>query len=257
MPELTTEKISFAINQGRGWINVMHHGTANGWVELVNGQLISQFSNTDVSQLRNSFKTPVVIASSCSNGTFAGRTCFAESWQRQGTPDKPQGSIIYLGANTAIWHLSWVAEEAINQYLVQEEYQTAGGLITNGIMKMIDYFPHGPYFEGPETFQLWHLFGDPSLQVYTDAPTKIEASFAAKLPPGSINFQVEVRDKKGSLSNARVALYMNGTLFGTALSDKNGLADINLNRELPQKGTMEVNITAFNKIPYFGTVKIK
>ncbi|MCP4152386.1 MAG: hypothetical protein GY757_31905, partial [bacterium] len=72
------------------------------------------------------------------------------------------GSIVFVGASSAIWHLAWVAQKEIIRHLVQKNYTTIGGMVTNGIMKMVEFFPNGPHYEGAETFQLWHIFGDPS-----------------------------------------------------------------------------------------------
>ncbi|MCP4152565.1 MAG: hypothetical protein GY757_32815, partial [bacterium] len=87
-PGCMKSQFTGAIEEGRGWININYHGTRSGWMRWV-GSLDYLFSSTDVLQLENTGKTPVVISNSCSNGEFESRTCFAETWQRLGTPDEP------------------------------------------------------------------------------------------------------------------------------------------------------------------------
>lgn len=252
-PEATTSQIYEAVNQGRGWINVYHHGSAFGWGSW-NGYI---FDIYDVLQLENTYMTPIIIAVSCSIGDFDGRTCFAEVWQRIGSPEVPQGSIVLLGCSSTIWNFAWVGAKEINYHLVNENYFTAGGIIFNGVMKVIEMFPHGPNYEGAETFQLWHLFGDPSLFIYSDTPAEMKVIHDDTLPIGSTGFTVHVKTGGAPVENALVALYMNKKLYGSAYTNGSGIAKVTMAEPCKVNGTMEVNVTAYNKIPYLGTVKVR
>lgn len=248
-PGAAAADIFDAVNDGRGWINVYEHGWSRGWSQI-------GFETPQVAQLENSYKTPVVIACSCSVGKFNGETCFAENWQRLGTPDEPKGSIVFMGSSAAIWNFSWIGAKEMVNHLVNENYFTAGEITFNGVMKVIEMFPEGPRFEGPEIFQMWHLFGDPSLLVYSDTPTEMTVNCDSRLPANSTSFTVHVEDSKGAVERASVALYMNNKLYGSAYTDRFGSAEVTISDPLPQSGQMEVNVTAYNKVPYFGTVKI-
>jgi gingipain R len=255
-PEARTHHIHEAVNQGRGLINANFHGTRSGWVRWI-GSMDYLFNMTEVNRLQNAYKTPVVIAGSCETGDFTERTCFAETWQRLGSPREPKGSIVFLGASSAIWHLAWVAMEEMNYHLVNENYFTAGGIIFNGVMKMIDLFPGGPNYEGPETFQLWHIFGDPSLFIYTDTPTEMDVACENTLLTGSDSLTVFVSANRKPIKNALAAIYKNRTLYGSAYTDESGNAAVIFSKPLQETGTMELNVTAANKMPYFGSVKVR
>lgn len=248
-PEAKSLQVSEAINQGRGWINAAEHGWVNGWPEL-------HFVIPHVKNLKNTRMTPVIIATSCLVGDFAGKTCFAETWQRLGTPQEPQGSIVFLGYSGVIWNFAWIGHQEIIRLLVNENYFTAGEIIFNGVMKFMERFPHGPRYEGLEVFQRWHLFGDPSLFVYTDTPTEMKVTYKDTLPIGSEGFVVKVTAGEGAIKKALVALYMD-KLYGSAYTDQSGIANIVFSEPVQETGKMEVNVTAYNKMPYFGTVTVK
>lgn len=252
-PEATTSQVYEAVNQGRGWINAYHHGETSGWA----GWYGYFFDIYDVAQLENTYMTPIIIAVSCSLGDFDGETCFAEAWQRHGSPGEPKGSIVFLGCSSTIWNFAWVGAKEINYHLVNENYFTAGGIIFNGVMKVIEMFPNGPNYEGADTFQLWHLFGDPSLFIYSDTPTEMRVTYDDRLRMGSTGFTVHVKAGSEPVENALVALYMNKKLYGSAYTNGSGIAKVILAEPLHDTGSMEVNVTAYNKMPYLGTVKIR
>lgn len=245
-PDAQPSQIVEAINGGLGWFIVNQHGWQDGWGDF--------FTIRDVAGFHNTKKTPVVLVCSCLVGDFAGRTCFAEAWQRLGTPEKPQGAILFLGSSAVLWHFAWTAQQQMINSLVNEDYFTAGDIIADSMKKMILLFPHGPDYEGPVTLQEWQIFGDPSLFVYTDTPTKMTVSHDGTLAKGSKFFQVAVSDKKGPLKRALAALYMKGKLYGSAWTGKSGTAEIKLYQPLTDSGDMEVNVTAYNKLPYFGRI---
>jgi redox-regulated HSP33 family molecular chaperone len=84
----------------------------------------------------------------------------------------------------------------------------------------------------------------------------MEIAYDDILLSGAASFSVHV-SRQGPVKNALAALYMNNKLYGSAYTDEAGTAVVPINGSLPGSGTMEVNVTAYNKMPYFGTVKIK
>ena len=241
----SVSQVANAVNEGRGWVNYIGHGSDNSWVT-------TGFSNSDVSQLSNDGMTPVIISVACVNGNFGGQTCFAEAWQRQGTPDTAQGSVMFGGSSTnQSWVPPCVGQDEMINHLVEDTYFTAGGIFFNGVMAAIDEYPSG---DGPELYQSWHLFGDPSLFVYSDTPSELNVTYNDMLPLGSTSFDVNVADAKTNIEKALVSLYMNGNLYGSAYTDENGDATVTF-PALEDVGNMEVIVTAYNKMPYFGTTQ--
>ena len=247
-PDAKLLDIVSAVNHGIGWFIAYQHGWHGGWGGL--------FTTPNVEFLNNTKKTPVVLTDSCSLGNFAGRTCFAEAWQRLGTPEEPRGSILFLGSSAVIWHQTWTGLQEMIRSLEEDKTFIAGEIIRAGMRKMVPMFPHGPDYEGPVTLQMWHIFGDPSLFVYTDTPTKMAVAHDSTLRGGSKTFRVRVSDAKGPVKKALAALYMKGKLYGSAWSDETGTAVITLPHPITESGEMEVNVTGYNKLPYFGKIDV-
>lgn len=256
-PLMDAAQVTEAVNRGCGLICAYYHGTRYGWVRWT-GVMEGVFVREDVERLTNRRMTPFIIAKSCSIGSFENYTCFAEKWQRLGTPDEPMGCIAITAGSSALWNFTWVAGREMIDHMVNERYHTAGELMFNGVMRMVEFFPDPPHYEGPETFQLWHLFGDPSLLVYTAPPVKMAVEHNKILINTAGSFHVRVALENGEpVHRALAALYMNGTLYGSAFTDEAGNAVVSYTAVPPGSGKMEVNVTAVNTVPYFGTVDLR
>ena len=242
-PGVTPLSIADAVDEGRSWINYLGHGGITGWNT-------GYFNVNQVEQLNNDFKLPVVISVACNVGNFAEQTCFAETWQRHGSPEIARGSIAFLGASVGQNVAAWVGQEEIINRLVQDDFSTVGGVAFNGMMQAIDVYPGIGVGTGSECVQSWHLFGDPSLSYYTDTPTEMVVQHS-DLTPDIENLEVEVFAEQQPVLNALAALNYNGILIGSNYTDANGFAQINLDSYYPDGSTIELIVTAFNKLPYF------
>lgn len=86
------------------------------------------------------------------------------------------------------------------------------------------------------------LFGDPSLDVWTEIPEDITATFPASQPMGTseIDFQTDA-------PFARMGLIQNGELVGNGTADDNGNATIEFYEPITTPETISVSIIAHNK----------
>ncbi|MBU1702569.1 MAG: T9SS type A sorting domain-containing protein [Candidatus Eisenbacteria bacterium] len=249
-PGAAAYQVTTAINDGRGWVNYLGHGGPTGWNT-------SAFSNTHAAQLQNDAMTPVIISVACSNGDFEGQTCFAEAWQRVGTPEAARGSIVFMGSSVGQTTAAWVGQEEIIHRLVEDVHHTIGGLTFNGEMKAISDHPGLGNGTGSECVQSWHLFGDPSLFFYTDTPGAMTVAHDEAIPIGATGAEVLVEDAEGPIEGALVAFYGDGILYGSAYTDLTGLAYVEFAEAPNSAGFLEVNATAFNKIPSFGSIEVR
>jgi len=248
-PGATHSELIDAIEEGRGFVNYAGHGYPESWGT-------TGMFNYLVSLLTNSFKTPLIISTACSVGSFVGITCFSESWQRQGTTEEPQGAIAFMGCSIAQYAVAGFAHQEMVNLLVSEEYFSVGGFFTNGVMAAIDYDPSMGVGGGPQCFQSWLLFGDPSLCMLTNTPTEMSVDYSAYFLCGDTSISVSVHSSVVPVSNALVALYMNDSLLASAYTDNDGIIELILLEPIQTPGTMELNVTARNKIPVFETVEI-
>ena len=248
-PGATYYEFIDAIEDGRGLVNYMGHGNAGGWGT-------TGMFNYLVTLLTNSFKTPVIISTACNVGSFAGMKCFGEYWQCQGTVAEPQGSIAFMGCSITHYTVAGIAHPNMVDLLVSNTYFTVGGFFTNGVMTAIDYDPGLGIGGGPQCFQSWILFGDPSLCMFTKTPSEMNIDYSGYLVCGDTCLNVTITNGPAVVSNALVALYMNDSLYGSSYTNSDGLAEVSLGQPLQESGIMELNVTARNKIPVFETVQV-
>jgi len=238
-----------AIEEGRGLINYMGHGSSGGWAT-------TGMYNQLVTLLTNSFKTPLIISSACNVNSLVNQTCFGEFWQRQGTLEEPQGAIAFMGCSITQYGVAGLGHLEMIDLLVSDNYFSVGGFFTNGVMAAIDYDPGLGIGGGVQCFQSWLLFGDASLCMYTDTPSEMTVDYAGYFICGDTSMNVSVYDEFGQLANALVALYMNDSLLASCYTNNDGLAMIILEEPIQEPGIMELNVTARNKVPVFETVEV-
>ncbi len=239
-PSASKDSVTLVVNQGRSWINYMGHGLINSWVT-------SNFTNSDVVALANPNILPVVISVACANGHFNGPDpCFAAAWMQHGSITQGMGSIVFLGASLDI---DWVppqhaAKEMIG-HLVNDRYLSVGGIIYNGEMKMLE---NG---NGEESYNMWNLFGDPSLLVYSDTPTVMSVTAPDNLDTLSTSMGVNFREK----IDGRICLYSDkqGIISSQIIIDTNATM---LTYDVSQEREILLTITARNRIPFQKTISV-
>ena len=86
------------------------------------------------------------------------------------------------------------------------------------------------------------LLGDPSLDVWTEVPEDITATFPSSIPVGTsqIDFQTDA-------PYARFGLIQNGEIIGNGIADENGNTSVELYEPVVTPETISVSIIAHNK----------
>ncbi|MEA3504036.1 MAG: C25 family cysteine peptidase, partial [Bacteroidota bacterium] len=238
--------VAEGINSGSTIINYTGHGSTTSWGS-------SGFSNSDVNNLTNADKLPFIWSVACVNGNFVGSTCFAEAWTRATNAEgNPTGAIATMMSTiNQSWAPPMQGQDDMNDLLTEQDEnnikRTFGGLSFNGCMSMNDEYGG----EGDDMTDTWTLFGDPSVMVRTDNPTDISASHNPTIFLGSSSFAVSA----SGIDGATVALTMDGVIYGVGTIE-GGSATVNFENPLTVPGTMNLVITAFNKIPYITTVDV-
>ena len=240
-PTGTVAQGEVALNEGRSIINYTGHGSNSSFG---NG---CPMNNTDVNGLENFGKWPFIWSVACVNGEFHIGTCFAETWLRAtGTDGTPTGAITTLMSTVnQAWNPPMNGQDEMNAILV-ESYsgnikRSFGGLSFNGMNQMNDSYGSQGY---NETYY-WTIFGDPSVVVRTDTPTEIEISHSDIIILGATDFSVET-----SVSGALVSVSREGELLSSGYTDVTGALVLEFDGGLDIPGSVELVVTAYNKIPY-------
>jgi hypothetical protein len=236
--------VSNGLNNGRSVINYTGHGSTFSWGS-------TGFSNTHINALVNDNMLPFIVSVACLNGRFDGYTCFGEAWLRATNGAEPTGAIAaYMSSINQDWNEPMDAQDEIADLLVGTSTEgvrrTFGGLCYNGSGHMLDAYGAA----GEDDFLTWNIFGDPSLRVMTDTPVALTVTHDADIDAFASTFEVTVEGVWGALA----ALYHDGVLYGSALTEPSGVATIAILSPLPENETLTVTVTSFNALTDVGTV---
>jgi len=242
----SSSMVASVVNAGRGLINYCGHGSVTSWST-------SGFSNSDVNALLNVGCLPFICSVACYNGRFDSGTCFAEAWLRATLNGEPTGAVaVFMSSKSQGWDPPMDAQDEIVDILVgsysDNKKNTFGGLMFSGCMHMNDMYG----YDGSVETDAWHVFGDPSLQVWTHAPDSMIVEHDPLVFLGSSSFSVVVE----GVENALCAISSNGSLLGYAYTDSFGQAVIPLDDRIMGLDVLDFVVTASNKIPYITTLNV-
>ena len=241
-PGASPDMVSTPLNEGRGIINYTGHGSSMGWAS-------SDFTSNHVNALVNDNMLPFIWSVACVNGMFDGLTCFAEAWMRATNGGEPTGAVgTLMSSINQDWDEPMDAQDEMVDLLAVGAKRTFGGLSMNGCCHMLDEYG----FDGDDDFLSWHIFGDPSLRVRTDSPVELDVVHSESVSPLASTFEVTVDGVEGAMC----ALYYDGVLYGSGLTDAGGTVVIDIVDPLPGNEDVLVTVTSFNAMPYEGTVHV-
>ncbi len=229
----TASQLSTAINAGRSWVNYMGHANWQIWAT-------SNFLISNITSLSNGDKQPIIVAVSCYNGQFHDKTtCFAEAFVKQ----SQGGCVIFHGAaNSQDWKPPQNAQKEMVKLLCEDKYISAGAIIFNGMMKMVEVWDNND-----KTYEGWNVFGDPSIMPFTDKPDELTVTCPSEIPQGTSKFKIDFG--KADI-DGRVCLYdaTGKTIAGAAVvSDA---SSVEIDADVPDVDKITLVVTARNKVPY-------
>lgn len=239
----TAGDLATEIDEGAGLILFTGHGSSQSFGT-------TGFSNTDINNLNNEGKLPLIWSVACVNGEFNNGTCFAESWMRKTQNGAPAGAAgVFMSSINQSWDPPMCAQDEMVNVLAElnstNGIRTYGGISISGCMQMNDEYG----MAGAEMTDTWHLFGDPSLLVRTQTPVPMTVTHSSSVPLGISELLIFV-----NVENARVALIQNGNLLASGVVS-GGLCTLTFD-PLSDPSALELTVTAFNHIPYQGTIDV-
>ncbi|MFH1319544.1 MAG: C25 family cysteine peptidase [Bacteroidota bacterium] len=246
------------VSDGVGFVNYTAHGNYDGWSD-------PSFNLSDINGLQNQNKYPLMIGNACLTNKFDESVCFGEALLRADN----KGAIGYIGgSNSTLWDEDYwwgVGNGVIDSlpiyaqtglgaydrtfhdngepqgewYAAQDQMIFAGNLaVTEAGSGYFDYY-----------WEIYHLMGDPSLMIYFSVPDTLSVSHSPAIPIGLTTFTVITEPY------TYVALSMDSVLYGAALADAGGVAEIIFSGFF-YPGTATVVATKQNRQPYIGSVTV-
>ncbi len=262
----TASALRSLYNQGAGWVNYSAHGYDDSWS-------IPSFTCSNVAQMTNYGKPGIMIGNCCLSGKFNTRAydqCLGEALLRK---SRSAGAAAYFGGtNSTYWphDFCWAVgvRNAISgtmntdydsQHLGMYDrlfhthaepfsawHHTAGSMNVAGNMAVQEYGSYQLYY-----WEIYELFGDPSLMPWLGCASALSVSAAPILPIGTATYDVT------AVPYAYVALTTAEThdLIAAAYADAQGVARLNIPSTLTP-GTIELAVWAQNRRPYFQEVTV-
>ena len=250
-------EIFLTIDSGVSIANYTAHGAISGWAD-------PSFSVSDVANMTNKGKYPLMIGNACITNHFDSPVCFGEGLLRA----KDKGAIGYIGASDNTywdedyyWAVGYGAIVANPTYattglgLYDKMFHTNNEAYSDWAMSSFQYILAGNLAvtqSGGNSsnyyFEIYHVMGDPSLMAYQKVPAQITAYHPPFIPTNTVSYQIN------TIPHAMVAISQNGQLITSIISDSNGLALLQLGSSFNITGVIDLVITAQNYAPYFTTV---
>jgi len=271
----TAATITNAINGGRFLVTYRDHGGWDSWSHPF-------FDNGDLTGLTNNGLLPVVFSIACETGFFdnekSGRTgwtpsdeCFCENMLRKAG----SGAVAIVGATrmtTTGWNdaLMWGMYKAIwptfvpspaSTYVPASPVTLAEPLLRMGqILVYGDVYMAGSYGADDtrkRQFEMYHLFGDPEMPIWTQAPGDLKVECPKGIgETGSQDFVVKVTNKATGqpLHGAMVVLTRKDNLITTGQTDPAGIVRFTL--VSVGSGDLDITVTAIQFRPYMSTIAV-
>ncbi|HOV17075.1 MAG TPA: C25 family cysteine peptidase [Candidatus Cloacimonadota bacterium] len=258
-----TSAILANANEGRGYINYTAHGSETGWYSPA-------FTVTDAQNMTNTGKYGVMVGNCCLTNKFdyASGPCFGEAllrgsnkaavayiggtnstywnedyWWAVGSKGTANGSApAYnagtLGAYDAMFHTH--GEAVSNWAQTTSEAIWMGNLaVTQASSSRINYY-----------WEIYSIMGDPSLMPYYGVPTANTASYPNQITVGINSYTIT-----GAAPYTRVGLSMNGTIYGSGVTDASGNLTLTIT-PFTAPGTATLVLTAQNRITVIANINV-
>ncbi len=182
------------ISGGVGFVNYTGHGEVDRWED-------PGFRISDIDQLQNLGKYPVMIGNGCETNYFLAVECLAEALLR--APDK--GALAYIGCtNDSYWDEDYYWAVGVGPVQIHPTYEgtglgyfdkvfhthqedhllwspSLGEMVFGGNMAVQQSNSHRKKFY----WEIYQLAGDPSIVPWFSQPAVQEVALPAWLPPGA------------------------------------------------------------------------
>jgi hypothetical protein len=242
----TGTAIATAVNDGRAMVTYSGHGLESAWQgPTFNGWYVDQLTNLD--------KYPIVLSFACLTGNFAWgsqEACYMERWIKANN----KGAVVAYGSSvSSFWQDDDYLQRRMWDALFDDEYNWMGGFALEGKLRYKLWSGTNNYTKG--YFEQYNVLGDPSLLMYTLAPTHLAATYPSSVPAGTPQtVTVSVTQAGAPSEGALVCLYKSGEVHAAAYANASGQADLTI--PAATAGELLVTATAYNAIAFMGSITV-
>jgi hypothetical protein len=241
----TTQDVRDAFNDGRSLGIYSGHGAVTYWADG------PQFTASDVNNLTNTDMLPLVHSYSCLTGQFSS-ACFGETW----TNAVDKGAVVFWGSSvTSYWDEDDILERGAFKAAFLEGYTWACGISHRALYWLFDHY--GGTSTVRRYFEMYNVLGDPSLDIWTDVPNDLNASYPGTFPVGSGTFDVTVASGGSPVETALVCVAREADgVYETGYTNASGQATLTLSPAPMTPGPMEVTVTKHDHHAHEGSTAV-
>lgn len=240
--------ITQAVNQGRGWIAYLGHGSGSAWAFSSDRW---SYGVRNIRNTKNADKWPIVMDCSCLNGAYHKLSpSFDEMWVQHGSAASPFGGLASVASTiSADWVPPAIMMDAMAKHsLDKKKYKSLGELYIEAVNVMMSKVKTS----GTKTRDTYVVLGDPSMGIRNDIPAKVEIT--AKGEKSSV--QVTASKKGGAAAfPAVVALSKDNELVVAGRTDSKGAVTLELPKDLDAE-ELDIVVTGLNLAAAEGKVKL-
>lgn len=246
------------IGAGVGYANYTAHCSSSGWGD-------PSFTTSHISAMSNADKYGFMIGNCCQSGRFNDNQCFGEGLLRAAN----KGAVAYIGcSNNSYWDQDFYWSVGVRSTIGTTSYNalhlgaydrifhthneahsdwyvTAGGMVRAGNLSVESSNSAAAY--KLYYWEIYHLFGDPSLKPYLSQPDEMNLNIPNTVPISTSSLDLTV------VPYAYVALTLNGSLVTAAFADATGNVVLPIpSNILPDN--YELAVSAQHYVQYFQTI---
>jgi len=252
--------ITNAINQGSIIVNHRDHGGIHVWGD-------PYYNISHINSLSNGNLLPIVFSINCQTGWFDDEECFSEAFIRKNNG----GAVGIVGA-------SRVSYSGLNDFLCRGFYDAIwpdfdldiggtlplynmGQVLNYGKSYMADTWSNPGAYERV-TFEMFHWFGDPTMEIWTDIPQNLVVDHPSEIDDSNAVTVTVYDSYENPIEGALVCISHENNIYGRGLTDSNGVAifDVNVSTSdmtLPIVEDAAIVVTKHDYIPYESTISVE
>ncbi len=229
-----------SVNNGCAFVMYRGQGVNNWW---------SPFGvNPD--QTANGDRLPIVLSFTCSTIGTGSTPATAERWFLTGTPASLRGGAGYFATTTVISggaHLRSAVCKGFIKDVFNGTWPVFGRACEGGRKEVYSLYPSGG---GEDEYYGFTTIGDPSMNLWTGIPTRIDVTHDSVLYVGMDTVTITVRHNGTPVESAYVCASMDTSVYETGYTLADGQIAFTVTPTRP--GLMALTVTGHNLDPNEG-----
>jgi Peptidase family C25/Secretion system C-terminal sorting domain len=236
------------VNSGACFVNY------RGWLGM------SGWSTTDLNNMSNGSRLPVVVTITCGTGDFANTTTeITEGFFRAGAgANEFWGGVASIGTATSSTHTRFnnIVDGGIFEGMLLRNIKSLGWSLVNGKRRLYEAYIGTDDSGDIQNFTYWNnLMGDPALRVWAGVPDQVSVTHESTIQSGQNYLDVDVNHPGDWPELIWATLANEDEVLSTHRIDASGSVRLPFDPDLVA-GTMKLTVVGDDVVPYQDDITI-